>query len=242
MTTIMRPRAIAHLWIASVSIFANCYAQQPPVREEPGIVAAGKQFLREEADLWTSPLRINSEDLKWIVPLGAGTAALLQTDRTISTRIAQNHGIQPPSNVVSQLGSFPLYLTPAALMVLGRATKDERAAQAGRVTLQAVLHSGIIVQTLKASTNRQRPSNGLGGGGFWDGGKSFPSGHAMSSWAFATALSDQYPEKKWIRISAYGMATAVSVSRISGRNHFPSDVLIGSSLGWLIGHYVSHRH
>jgi membrane-associated phospholipid phosphatase len=239
----MRPRALAQLLIAAFGIFSNCYAQEsPPVVEGHGIVDAGKQFVRDEAGLWTSPLRIHREDWKWIVPLGAGAAVLLRTDRTISTELAEDPSIETPSHSISQIGSFPLYVTPVALMVLGHMTKDEQAIKAGSVTLQAVLHSAIIVQTLKASTNRQRPSNALGDGGFWDGGKSFPSGHAMSSWAFAAALSDQYPEKKWIHIGAYGMATAVSLSRISGQNHFPSDVLVGSSLGWLIGHYVSRHH
>jgi hypothetical protein len=212
------------------------------VVEDHGIVGLGKRFVHDDADLWTSPLRIHREDLKWFVPFAAGAAALLKTDRSISAEIGEDKNIQGPSHAVSQMGSFSLYLTPAALMVLGHVSKDERTTHAGSVTLQAVLHSAIIVQTLKASTNRQRPDNPHGDGGFWDGGKSFPSGHAMSSWAFAEALSDQYPEKKWIRIGSYGMATAVSLSRISGQNHFPSDVLVGSSLGWLIGHYISHHH
>lgn len=38
------------------------------------------------------------------------------------------------------------------------------------------------------------------------------------------------------------MAAAVSVSRFTGRNHYPSDVLVGSALGYLIGHYVVRQH
>jgi hypothetical protein len=33
----------------------------------------------------------------------------------------------------------------------------------------------------------------------------------------------------------------VSVSRVLAREHFPSDVLVGSTLGYLIGGYVVHK-
>jgi len=36
----------------------------------------------------------------------------------------------------------------------------------------------------------------------------------------------------------YGLASAVSASRITGKQHFPSDVLVGSAIGWLEGMYV----
>ena len=98
-----------------------------------------------------------------------------------------------------------------------------------------------VRRELSIITNRERPNKLAGDGGFWDGGKSFPSGHAMTSWALAAAIANQYPDKKWIRITGYSVAGAISVSRVGGLNHFPSDVLIGSSLGWLIGHYVSHH-
>jgi membrane-associated phospholipid phosphatase len=41
---------------------------------------------------------------------------------------------------------------------------------------------------------------------------------------------------------SYGFATAVSLARVGGLNHFPSDVLVGAALGELIGEYVVHHH
>ena len=47
----------------------------------------------------------------------------------------------------------------------------------------------------------------------------------------------------WLtRTAVYGLATGVSVSRVLAEQHFPSDVLIGSAAGWLIGHYVYRAH
>jgi membrane-associated phospholipid phosphatase len=216
--------------------------ESPPAASSHGVWGFSKEIVRDEGKLWTSPLHMKRENLNWAIPLTISAAALLKVDRNISSEIGEAKGIQQPSRIVSQAGSYPLYVLPAVLIVSGRLTKSGRTARVGNVALQAVLHSAIIVQTLKASTNRERPDKLRGDGGFWDGGKSFPSGHAMSSWAFAAAMSDQYSDKKWISIGSYAMATAVSMSRISGQNHFPSDVLIGSSVGWLIGHYVSLHH
>ena len=39
----------------------------------------------------------------------------------------------------------------------------------------------------------------------------------------------------------YSLATTVSASRVIARQHFPSDVVVGSVFGYLIGGYVVHR-
>jgi hypothetical protein len=44
-----------------------------------------------------------------------------------------------------------------------------------------------------------------------------------------------------VQVGAYGLATAVSLSRYTGRNHFLSDVLVGSAIGYGVGRYVYHK-
>ena len=68
-----------------------------------------------------------------------------------------------------------------------------------------------------------------------------PSGHATAAWAFAKVLSSQYPDKPWLKVLAYGAATTISVSRVLARDHFPSDVVVGSTFGYLTGMYVMRR-
>jgi membrane-associated phospholipid phosphatase len=192
--------------------------------------------------LWTSPLRIRQEDIKWLFPLGVGTAGFILIDRKVTEDVSEASGLRRPSNIVSQAGAGPLVAVPLSMIVLGHFSHNARTARAGSAGLEAFLHSGLIVQVIKTATNRERPNKTVGDGGFWDGGKSFPSGHAITTWSFAAAMSDQYPDKKWVRISGYSVATAVSFARVGSLNHFPSDVLVGSSVGWLIGHYVSRHH
>jgi len=58
---------------------------------------------------------------------------------------------------------------------------------------------------------------------------SFPSGHTASSFAAATALAFFYPRAAPL---AFGLATAVGVSRVHLGVHFPSDAAVGGLMGY----------
>ena len=62
----------------------------------------------------------------------------------------------------------------------------------------------------------------------------FPSGHATQSVVVAHVLSDKYPE---LKDDLMKVADKVSLSRLVGGHHYPSDVEYGKQLGkWLSGH------
>ena len=62
------------------------------------------------------------------------------------------------------------------------------------------------------------------------------------SWALASVVAHEYNKNVWYPVTAYGLASLVSLSRLSGQNHFCSDVLVGSAMGWFIGRYVFKTH
>lgn len=64
---------------------------------------------------------------------------------------------------------------------------------------------------------------------------SFPSAHATSSLAAATALGRIAPEA---RLPLYGLAGAICVCRPYLGMHYPSDVLAGAVLGTVLGRLV----
>ena len=57
---------------------------------------------------------------------------------------------------------------------------------------------------------------------------SFPSGHAASSFAAATAIAAFYPRSAPL---VFAIATGVGISRIHLGHHFPSDVAVGAAIG-----------
>jgi membrane-associated phospholipid phosphatase len=213
----------------------------PPVHRSPPKTFV-KQFLGEEVKMWASPFHVQRADAKWLLPLAAGAAALLATDRSVSNEVRETDDLNRPSRIISSAGGVPVLVAPITLMAFGQFKHNEKVLETGQLSLRAVSHASLIVQVLKLASERQRPDQGRGLGAFWGGGSSFPSGHSMSAWAFAAVMAHQYPENRWLKVGSYSFATAVSLSRIGGLNHFPSDVLVGSSMGYLIGRYVVRHH
>src|SRR6266404_2507922 len=56
-----------------------------------------------------------------------------------------------------------------------------------------------------------------------------------------SVLADEY-RSPFAQFTLYGLASAVSVSRVAGRQHFPADVVVGSALGWATGKYIYSKH
>jgi membrane-associated phospholipid phosphatase len=208
-----------------------------------------KDIGHDQAGIWTSPLRIAPRDAIWLVPFAAGTGVALHYD----AQALQNLGIDKSridaSNIVSGFGSPYATLGGATgLYFLGLGTHNEHLAETGRLGAEAIVDSLLVVEALKLATNRERPNEGNGQGGFWPHGTrsyeldgSFPSGHAAESFALARVIASEYPSKR-VQVAAYAFALAISASRVTARQHFPSDVLVGGTFGYLIGGYVLRHH
>lgn len=199
-------------------------------------------ILSDQRAIWTSPFHLNHGDAKWLAPLGLSTIVLLATDQETG-ELANNRSRESISRDISLPGSVYSTGGVATLFYLaGRASGNRRARETGLLGGEALIDGGIVFSVFKNITQRPRPTRDGGHGEFFDGGHSFPSGHATSAWALATVIANEYRHRRAVQISAYALATAVSISRYTGRNHFPSDILVGSAIGYGIGRYVYHRH
>jgi membrane-associated phospholipid phosphatase len=203
-------------------------------------------ILQDQRAIWTSPFHVGRDDVCWLAPLGVSTAILFATDRH-TAGAAAGGGLNPTrlriSRDISQGGSlYAMGGTAAAFYLVGRATGNGRARETGVLAAEAVIDSSLVVEALKVATQRPRPRVDNASGEFFDGGNSFPSGHSISAWSLATVVASEYGRNRLIQVGAYGLATAVSVSRFTGRNHFLSDVLVGSAMGYGIGRYVYRKH
>jgi membrane-associated phospholipid phosphatase len=195
-------------------------------------------FKRNEKAIWTSPLHVKRDDLKWLLPLGGVTAGLFATDKRVLEAVGDSKGQLDASHKVSLLGSAYVTLGVAgSLYAVGSLAHNDRTRETGLVALQALIHGQIVFQGLKLATQRDRPSSpGTEPESVWN--KSFPSGHAVNSWALARVMAAEYPDHPLVGWGAYGLATAISISRVTGRRHYPSDVLVGGAIGYLIGDYL----
>lgn len=199
------------------------------------------QLIQDQKTIWESPAKIRKKQLLWFVPFSAATAALLITDERTNREVQESPGLQAPSNGVSRFGGTSATLgIVGAFALFGQVGHSDRARQAGFVGLEALIDSAVVGGLIKVISERSRPTQNNGEGQFFSGGSSFPSGHAITTWALATVIAEEYPDKPLLRYGAWGWATAISLSRIGGQHHFPSDVLVGSTFGYLIGRYVAH--
>jgi hypothetical protein len=130
----------------------------------------------------------------------------------------------------------------AGLYIGGAISHNPKARETGILGGEAALDSLIVVAVLKSVTQRPRPLESNGNGSFFTGGGSFPSGHSAEAWALASVVAHEYNKNILYPITAYGLASLVSFSRLSGQQHFASDIVAGSAIGWFIGHYVFQTH
>jgi len=202
-----------------------------------------KNVLRDQKAIWTSPFHLHRRDARWLAPIGLGAAALIATDRRTGDEIAESTSQLNASRIVSYAGStYGVAAVAGAFYVAGRAGHNPRARETGVLGAEALLDSAIVVNALKEITQRTRPSGGRSRGDFFNGGSSFPSGHSIEAWSLATVIANEYHDHLPVQIAAYGIASAVSMSRFTGQKHYLSDVLVGSAMGYGIGRYVYGAH
>ncbi len=199
------------------------------------------RFAEDQRRLWTSPERIRFSDAEWLVPAGGFAAALFVTDRDASLHLSRDSKTIHRYNTISNAGAGALMGGAGGLWLLGHVRHDRHSSESGFLAGEAVLNSLVMVEGLKYSLGRERPFQGNGNGAFFQGGTSFPSEHAAAAWAVAGVLAHEYPGPL-TKVLAYGLAGAVSYSRVRGRQHFPSDVSIGGMMGNLVAQEIYTRH
>lgn len=199
-------------------------------------------FLQDQKNIYTSPAHIRLSDATWLVPVGGITAGLFATDSQYSASLSQNPSTLRHYKTFSNAGVASLIGAGAGLYVFSYPAHNLHWRETGFLAGEAALNSLITVEALKYSTGRERPYQGNGAGHFFSGGTSFPSEHSAAAWSIAGVIAHEY-SGPLPKILAYGMATAVSFSRVHARQHFPSDVFVGGVLGYLIsGSVYRHRH
>ncbi len=206
-----------------------------------GVKWLSEDLLSDQRASWTSPARLRFEDTTWLVPFTGVATGLFLTDREFSKHLSTNPQTIQHYRTLANGGTAALAGAAAGLALLGRMSHDEHKTESGFLSGEAALDSLLVVETLKFAAGRERPYQGTGAGRFRSGGSSFPSEHAAAAWAIAGVLAHEYPGPL-SKFLLYGLASAVSLSRVKSRDHFASDVLVGGGIGWLTARHVYSKH
>ncbi|MGA2889473.1 MAG: phosphatase PAP2 family protein [Terracidiphilus sp.] len=204
------------------------------------------RILKDQEAIWTIPARIRESNALGPVVLVLATAAVMTTDHQVmSSSKLQNPSLNNEASTASTglLGGF--VAAPVAVYGLGALYHDDHATETGILGGEAMVDSLAVSEVLKAISMRERPTVDSAKGRFFQSSvgldSSFPSNHAIVAWSSAAVIASEY-DGVMTKILAYGLATGVSTTRVLARQHFPSDVLVGSAVGWMIGRYVAHKH
>jgi len=111
-----------------------------------------------------------------------------------------------------------------------------RLSDAGVAALEAGGLAFIASTGLKYAVGRARPTTGLGTSEFdpftsEDAFHSFPSRHTTVMWAAVTPYAKEF-DMPWL----YGVAALTNLARTGSREHWFSDTVAGSFLGYALGH------
>jgi membrane-associated phospholipid phosphatase len=165
-----------------------------------------------------------------------GGAALF--DRAAGS-YAQAHHNEPALKVLRQGGSA---LPFAEFGLAGAAWLARRGSPDGDVALASVeagLSSVAMAEAIKMAVDRSRPREGRGAADFGHekrSDSSFPSVHSALAWSVLTPIAQRY-DAPWL----YGVAALTNVGRVAGRNHWLSDTVAGSVLGYVVGDWFGKR-
>jgi len=255
------PIRFGFLAFAAVSTLASlaphARAQESTLPDVPKPLVVGPQdaatlrntprnLLKDQEAIWTSPIRLRTSNAAGPIVLVLATTVAITTDHQAmsSARLVDptlNKHADTASNVL--VGAF--VAIPAGLYGLGRLRHNDHAAETGILSGEAMVDSLVVNEVMKLVAQRERPTVDSAKGKFFQSAvgtdSSFPSNHTILAWSSAAVIASEYPGRL-TGLAVYGMATGVSVTRVLARQHFPSDVLVGSAVGWMIGRYVFHHH
>lgn len=214
--------------------------------EQPSLLGTPKRFVVDELHIITSPARLRSRDLIWLLPVAGATAASLSMDtKTMRDVVSHDAGFISSASTTSDVLRGVFIGGPVALFGAGEFLGNGKAREAGLLAGEAMVNGYVTSEGVKYITLRERPNLQNARGHFFQGDAvsdpSFVSGHAIVAWSSAAVLASEY-SKPWQQIGIYTLASGVSLTRVLGQNHFPTDALLGSVSGWLIGRYVYHSH
>lgn len=234
---------------------ANAVAQsspQPnaslPDAPEPAVTlrAVPRNFLHDQASIWTSPIHARESNIVGPLLFGLATTVVATTDHQVMSHvIADEASLKNRSDTASQ-GLTGIYIAlPVGLYGLGHLRHNEHAAETGLLGGEAILDATAVNQVIKIASRRERPTVDGARGRFFQSGvgfdSSFASNHAVIAWSSAAVIASEYPG--WLtKVLVYGGAAGVSASRVLAQQHFPSDVIAASGVGWMIGRYVVRKH
>ena len=199
-----------------------------------------KHVAGDQERFWTSPFHHRSSKLKKALPILAFTGALIASDHWISQQVPDSPSQLRRSKTFSDYAAYSMVAGAGGSYVWGHLTQNDHLRETGILSTEAIMNSLLANYAIKGITQRPRPLEGESAG-FFQGGSSFPSDHSAIAWSVAGVLAHEYPGPL-TKLLAYGLASGITIARVTAKEHYASDAFVGSALGWYMGRQIYRAH
>ena len=221
-----------------------------PARAQADTVGGGKVGLFTWRDAVLMGAFITATGM--VKPLDKSVAKSLQ-DSTVQA----NRTLGDVASFVRDVATPYSFYIGAGLYAYGKIAKDRKAADLGLHGTEALVVGQLLGTVLKGTFGRARPHVNIDnpddfqfGRGFQKGKesyRSFPSGHTISAFAAAAAVTSEtsrwWPNTRWVvGPLLYGGAAMAGASRMYNNKHWFSDVMMGAAIGTFAGLKVVRWH
>jgi hypothetical protein len=238
---------------------ANAPVARAPAPQPQSIVDADRDvslgklpanFLADQKEIWLFPFQL-AKGKHWIpsVAVVGVTSVFVATDAHSAPYFHTTDSFSGYNRVLSETNTAVfMAVVPAAIYTVGLIKKDSYAQNTALLAAEALADGFALDLAFKGVTGRKQPLDYTGNGPYTDsffngthnpfhsGG--FYSVHAMAATSIAAVIAHRYRNHRWVPYVAYGIAGAICFSRISSSNHFPSDVVFGGAMGFVIARYA----
>jgi membrane-associated phospholipid phosphatase len=166
-----------------------------------------------------------------------------------------NRRLQTVARIVRTTAAPGAYIIGGTLYAAGRIGGNEKLADLGLHGTEALALGELVATGIKITVGRARPYVGKGPDDYQfmrglDKGdyKSFPSGHTVSAFAAAAAVTSEVSRMapgraRWAVGSVlFSGATLVGASRMYNNQHWASDVIVGAGIGTFAGLKIVRYH
>jgi membrane-associated phospholipid phosphatase len=205
------------------------------------------RILGDQKLIWLFPLHVaQGQHLLPTIGVGGVTGGLMAADPAVMVHLRNTTAFDEFDEIFSGTNTGVVTaLIPVTFYFYGLARKSSYSEQTALLAGEAYLDSAIPEVAMKIVSRRFRPSALPPTSDYTDTffrahvsvfgkGSSFPSGHAAGIFSVATVIAERYRKHRWVPWVMYGLAGAISFSRVPTFAHFPSDVFLGAALGYTI--------
>jgi membrane-associated phospholipid phosphatase len=207
----------------------NLAAVNPPVRAIPNPWPAFRMRVEQSA----SSMPTFPQWVQGTVLAGGAVAAGALLDKPVDRLVKQHRGSSLARSWGNVGKGMPIALAGAAGAAL--AFGDSRMQNIGLISLESIAGAAGLSVATKHVVGRARPSEEVGpfSRSASKSDASFPSNHATIAFAAVTPFAQEY-DAPWL----YGLAAVGSMGRVANRQHWVSDVVAGSVLGYAVGSWL----